>query len=112
MADDDPALAAFLLAGDNIRDAIKDIDGWDACLALTICLAECIVCGNSKNDNPDEAMRLAQTVKVLGDIVVDLMSDDDDDDDDGDDEDPSPRPLSPDLLRKLLESRRTTKVRP
>jgi hypothetical protein len=40
----DPATAAaFLLALDSIRKAIKDVKGWDACLALTICLSECIV---------------------------------------------------------------------
>ena|SRR6478672_387853 len=112
MADDDPATAAFLLAADNIRNAIKDIDGWDACLALTICLAECIVVGNSEHDAPDEAMRLAQTVKVLGDIVVDLMSDGDEDDGGSDDEGPAPHRPAPDLLRKLLERRRVRKAGP
>jgi hypothetical protein len=112
MADDDPATAAFLLAADNIRNAIKDIDGWDACLALTVCLAECIVVGNSERDAPDEAMRLAQTVKVLGDIVVDLMSDGDEDDGGSGDEGPAPHRPAPDLLRKLLERRRAKKAGP
>jgi hypothetical protein len=108
--EDDAATAAFLQATEDIQKAIKDIDGWDACLALTLCLAECIVFGNSKHDTPDEAMRLAQTIRVLGDVAADLMADDDDWDDDDDNSRPSPP--SPDLLRKFLERRRTAKDRP
>ena len=94
----------------NIRNAIKDIDGWDACLALILCLSECIVFGNSNDDAPDEALRLGQAVKVLGDTVVDMMTADDDDDG-PDDEEPRPSPPPTDLLRKLLERRRATKAR-
>jgi hypothetical protein len=107
-ADDDPAAAAFLRAGDKIREAVKDITGWDACLALTICLAECIVFGNSPDDEPDEAIRLAQTVKVLGEVVTDMMAGDDEDG--PDDKEPRPSPPSPDLLRRLLERRRAIKL--
>jgi hypothetical protein len=109
--EDDAATAAFLQATKDIQKAIKDIDGWDACLALTLCLAECIVFGNSKHDSPDEAMRLAQTMKVLGDVALDLMAGDDAWDDDGDDNS-HPSPPSPDLLRKFLDRRRTAKYRP
>ena len=104
--------AAFLLALENVRTVIKDLPGWDACLALTICLAECIVYGNSKNDDPDQALRLAQTVTALGDIITDMMAEDDaggDDGDLGDDNTPRPSPQPPDLLRKFLEHRRATK---
>jgi hypothetical protein len=102
--------AAFLLALDNIRTAIKDLPGWDACLVLTICLAECIVYGNSKNDAPDQALRLAQTVTALGDIITDMMAEDGGDDSDiGDDNTPRPSAQTPDLLRKFLEHRRATK---
>jgi hypothetical protein len=79
-------------------------------LALTLCLAECVVNGNSERDSPNEAMRLAQTMRVLGDVAADLMADDDDWDDDDDNSRPSPP--SPDLLRKFLERRRTAKDRP
>src|SRR5262249_34664938 len=41
--DDLATAAAFLLTLDSIREAIKDLQGWDACLALTICLSECVV---------------------------------------------------------------------
>jgi hypothetical protein len=107
--DNDAGTAAFLRATEDVQKAIKDIDGWDACLALTLCLAECIVNGNSEHDSPDEARRLAQTMKVLGDVALDLMTDGDDLDDD-DNSHPSPR--SPDLLRKFLERRRIAKDRP
>jgi hypothetical protein len=107
---DDAATAAFLRATENIQKAIRDIDGWDACLALTLCLAECIVFGNSEHDTADEAMRLAQTMKVLGDVALDLMAGEDDWDEDDDHSHPSPP--SPDLLRKFLERRRTAKDRP
>ena len=109
--DDAPATAAaFLLALDSIRQAIKDLPGWDACLALTICLSECVVYGNSDDDDPDdEALRLANTIRVLGDITTDMMAGDDDGDDDGD-HDPRPSPPSVDLLRKFLEHRRATKT--
>ena len=107
--DDDPATAAaFLLALYSIRKAIKDLQGWDACLALTICLSECVVYGNSEDDDPDEALRLSRTIRVLGDITTDMMAGDDDGDDDGDDA-PRPSPPSADLLRKFLEHRRATK---
>ena len=108
--EDKRALGAFLLACGNIRESIKDMPGWDACLALTQCLAECIVFGNSENDNPDQAVRLAQTVNVLGEMVSDILTGDEDDGPD-DDEEPGPSPPSPapDLLRKLLERRRTTR---
>jgi hypothetical protein len=107
--DDNPATAAaFLLALDSIRDAIKDLQGWDACLALTICLSECVVFGNAEDD-PDEALRLARTIRVLGDITTDMMAGDDDGDDDGD-EAARPSTPSPDLLRKFLEHRRATKT--
>jgi len=106
---DDPAIDAFLLAVDNIRGSIKDLVGWDACLALIVCLAECIVFGNSEDDAPDEAIRLAQTIRVLGDITLEMIIGDDDWKDEGD-EDPRPSPPSPDLLRKLLEHRRATKA--
>jgi len=102
--EDGAATAAFLQATENIQKAIKDIDGWDACLALTLCLAECIVFGNSEQDTPDEARRLAQTMKVLGDVALDLMADDDDWDDDDNSQPPS---SSADLLRKFLDRRRT-----
>jgi len=101
--------AAFLLALDSIRDAIKDLQGWDACLALTICLSECVVYGNSEDGDPDEALRLAHTIRILGDITSDMMAGDDDGDDDGDDA-PRPSPRSTDLLRKFLEHRRATKT--
>ena len=99
--------AAFLLALDSIRDAIKDLQGWDACLALTICLSECVVYGNSEDDDPDEALRLAHTIRVLGDITTDMMAGDEDGDDDGA---LHPSPPSADLLRKFLEHRRATKT--
>jgi len=109
--DDAPATAAaFLLALDSIRQAIKDLPGWDACLALTICLSECVVYGNTDNDGPDEALRLARTIRVLGDITTDMMAGDDDGDNDGDDA-PRPSPPSAALLRKFLEHRRATKTR-
>ena len=108
---DDPATAAaFLRALDSIREAVKDLRGWDACLALTICLSECVVYGNSEDDDPDEALRLAHTIRVLGDITTDMMAGDDDDDDDDGDDAPRPSPSSPDLLRKFLEHRRATKA--
>jgi hypothetical protein len=94
---DDPETAAFLRALDNIRGAIKNVPGWDARLALTFCLAECIVVGNSEDDDRDRAMRLAQAIRVLGDITVDIMAD------------VVPSPPSPDLLSKFLERRRTIK---
>jgi hypothetical protein len=108
--DDDPATSAeFLVALDNIREAIKDLQGWDACLALTICLSESVVYGNSEDDDPDKALRLAHTIRVLGDITTDMMAGDDDGDDDDDDA-PRPSPPSTDLLRKFLEHRRVTKT--
>jgi len=97
---DNPALAI-----EDIRGTIKDLDGWDACLVLIICLAECVAFGNSADDDFDEAMRLAQTMKALGDIVGEMMAGDHGGDDGGD-EDPKPSPPSPDLLRKLLERRK------
>jgi hypothetical protein len=104
---DDPETAAFLRALDNIRGAIKGVPGWDACLALTICLAECIVYGNSEEDvDHDETMRLAQTVRALGDIIVDMMADVGAEGDDDGEETSRPSPPSPDLLRKFLERRR------
>jgi hypothetical protein len=107
--DDDPATAAaFLLALDSIREAIKDLQGWDACLALTICLSQCIVYGNCEDDDPNEVLRLAKTIRVLGDITTDMIAGDDDGDDDGDDT-PRSSPPSADLLRKFLENRRATK---
>ena len=107
--DDDPATAAaFLVTLDSIREAIKDLQGWDACLALTICLSECIVYGNSEDDDPDEALRLAHTIRVLGDITTDKIAGDDDGDDDGNDT-PRPSPPSANLLRKFLGHRRATK---
>jgi hypothetical protein len=107
--EDDAAIAAFLQATQNIQNAIKDIEGWDACLALTLCLAECIVFGKSERDTPDEGRRLAKTIKVLGDVALDLMGNDDDWDDD--DENSRPSSSSPDLLRKFLDRRRTAKDR-
>jgi hypothetical protein len=107
--DDRATAAAFLLTLDSIREAIKDLQGWDACLALTICLSECVVYGNSDDDDPDKALRLANTIRVLGDITTDMMAGDDDGDDDGDDA-PRPSPPSADLLRKFLEHRRATKT--
>ena len=108
--DDRATAAAFLQTLDSIREAIKDLQGWDACLALTICLSECVVYGNSDDDDPDdEALRLANTIRVLGDITTDMMAGDDDGDDDGDDA-PRPSPPSVDLLRKFLEHRRATKA--
>ena len=107
--DDRATAAAFLQTLDSIREAIKDLQGWDACLALTICLSECIVYGNSEDDNPDEALRLAHTIRVLGDITSDMMAGDVDGDDDGDNA-PRPSPPSVDLLRKFLEHRRATKT--
>ena len=103
--DDRATAAAFLQTLDSIREAIKDLQGWDACLALTICLSECVVYGNSDDDDPDdEALRLANTIRVLGDITTDMMAGDDGDDD------PRPSPPSVDLLRKFLEHRRATKA--
>ena len=107
--EDDAATAAFLQATQNIQNAIKDIEGWDACLALTLCLAECIVIGKSERDTPDAARRLAKTMKVLGDVALDLMGNDDDWDDDDDNSQPSSS--SRDLLRKFLDRRRTAKDR-
>jgi len=108
--DGDPATAAaFLLALYSIRKAIKDLQGWDACLALTICLSECVVYGKSEDDDPDKALRLAHTIRVLGDITSDMMTGDDGGDDYGDDA-PRPSPPSADLLRKFLEHRRATKT--
>ncbi|HEY7086050.1 MAG TPA: hypothetical protein VH519_14670 [Hyphomicrobiaceae bacterium] len=107
--DDRATAAAFLLTLDSIREAIKDVQGWDACLALTICLSECVVYGNSDDDDPDQALRLANTIRVLGDITTDMMAGYDDGDDDGDDA-PRPSPPSADLLRKFLEHRRATKT--
>jgi hypothetical protein len=104
---EDLETTAFLLAGDKIREAIKDIDAHDACLALTMALAECVVFGNSEDDQPDEAMRLAHAVRLLGDVAMDMMSDDYDRDDDSDG-DSRPSPPSADLLRKLLERRRAS----
>jgi hypothetical protein len=108
--EDKRAMGAFLLACGNIRESVKDMSGWDACLALTQCLAECIVFGNSENDNPDQAVRLAQTVNVLGEMVSDILTGVDDHGPD-DEEEPGPSPPSPapDLLRKLLERRRITR---
>jgi len=108
MKDDDQAYAAFLVASDKIRDAIKALPGWDACLTLTICLAECIVHGNSEDDDPGcGAPRLANTIRVLGDVTLDMMADGDDGEDPDDEDHPRPSPSSPDLLRKLLDRRRT-----
>ena len=107
--DDLATAAAFLLTLDSIREAIKDLEGWDACLALTICLSECVVYGNSDDDDPDEALRLAHTIRVLGNITADMMAGDDDGDDDDDDA-PRPSPPSADLLHKFLEHRRATKT--
>jgi hypothetical protein len=107
--DDRATAAAFLLTLDSIREAIKDVQGWDACLALTIFLSECVVYGNSDDDDPDQALRLANTIRVLGDITTDMMAGYDDGDDDGDDA-PRPSPPSADLLRKFLEHRRATKT--
>ena len=104
--EDDPAMAAFLRAGDEIGIAIKDLSGWDACLALIIALARCIVVGNSMDDEPDAGLRLAQSMQALGDVVGDMMIGDWPG---GRDEDPRPSPPSPDLLRKLLEQRRAAK---
>jgi hypothetical protein len=103
----DAGTAAFLKATEDIQKAIKDIEGWDACLALTLCLAECIVFGKSERDTPDEGRRLAKTMKVLGDVALGLMGNDDDRDDD--DENSRPPSSSPDLLRKFLDRRRTAK---
>jgi hypothetical protein len=87
------------------QNAIKDIEGWDACLALTLCLAECIEFGKSERNTPDEARRLAKTMKVLDDVAPDLMGNDDDWDDD--DDNSQPPSSSADLLRKFLDRRRT-----
>jgi hypothetical protein len=86
------------------QNAIKDIEGWDACLALTLCLAECIEFGKSERNTPDEARRL-ETMKVLDDVAPDLMGNDDDWDDD--DDNSQPPSSSADLLRKFLDRRRT-----
>jgi hypothetical protein len=106
---EDLETAAFLLAGDKIREAIKDIDAHDACLALTMALAECVVFGNSEDDEPDEAMRLAHAVRLLGDVAMDMMSGDYDQDDDSDG-DSRPPPPSADPLRRLLERRKASKA--
>jgi hypothetical protein len=102
---------AFLQAGDGIREAIKGLPDWDACLALTITLGERIVWGNSQDDGEWECtlplLRLAQSIHVLGDVVSDIINGDDLGD--NDDEDPKRPSPSPDLLFKLLERRRTTK---
>jgi hypothetical protein len=104
---EDSETTAFLLAGDKIREAIKDIDAHDACLALTMALAECVVFGNSEDDEQDEAMRLAHAVRLLGDVAMDMMSGDYERDDDSEG-DSRPSPPSADLLRRLLERRRAS----
>ena len=106
---EDRATAAFLLAGDKIREAVKDIDAHDACLALTMALAECVVFGNSADDEPDEAMRLAQAVRLLGDVALDMMSGDYDRDD-ASDGDARSSSRVPDPLRKLLERRKASRT--
>jgi hypothetical protein len=110
--ENDPALEAFLQAGDKIQEAIKGLPDWDACLALILALADRLVGGNSEEGECTVALsKLAQTMKVLGDVVLEHIhgGGDDYDNDDGE-RDPKPLPPSPDLLRKLLEGRRTTKV--
>jgi hypothetical protein len=91
-----PATAAFMLARDKILAAIMNLAGWGACLALTICLAECVVHTTTEND--ERARRLAQVINVLGDVTLSLMGDDREWEDSG--------PPAPDLLRKLLEQRK------
>jgi hypothetical protein len=111
MAKDAPGTMAFLQACEKVRASIEKLEGWDACLALTICLAECIVFGNSKDDNPDEELRLAGVIKALGGITADMMTGDKGDDGDDDDDEEGPRPPFPELLHKLLEHRRAVKPR-
>jgi hypothetical protein len=101
---------AFLQAGDGIREAIRRLPDWDACLALTIMLGERIVWGNSQEDEEWKCtvplLRLAQSIHVLGDVVSNIINGDDLGDDDG-----GPRPSpSPDLLFRLLERRRITRT--
>ena len=52
-------------------------------------------------------MRLAQTINVLGDVAMDMMTGDDGDDDR--DEDPRSSLPSPDLLRTLYVGARSSK---
>ncbi len=106
---EDSETAAFLLARDKIREAISDVDAHDACLALTMALAECVVFGNAQDDEPDEAMRVAHAVRLLGDVALDMMSghyDRDDDSEGGS----RPSPPSADPLRRLLERRKASKA--
>jgi hypothetical protein len=106
--EDDPAKAAFLQAFDNVSEAIKDLPDRDACLALTLVLANRIVRGNPDSEDGTAPMSLlAQSIKVLGDVVrrhVDGDDDDDDVDGDGDNEEQPPRPSAALLTR--LELRR------
>jgi hypothetical protein len=113
--ENDPEFIVFMNAGDGVQTAINALPDWDACLVLTLALAECVVHGNSKEGEWDctlPLIKLAQTIRVLGDVVGDMVGgrdDDDDGDDDGEDNE-DPRPPSPDLLRKLLERRKAAKV--
>jgi hypothetical protein len=110
--DDHPAFAAFEVACANIQDAITDLPEWDKCLALTSCLAEYIVV-NPEDDHSEfctgslQFERLAQVNRILHEAILDLISDDDGPDDKDGEDDPHPSPSAPELLRKLLERRRT-----
>ena len=100
---------AFLDTLEKIRALIEPLEGPDARLALTICLAKSILFG-SKDDDDDSELRLAFALRNLGTIVTDILTDDDDDGRDGDDEPKSP-PLPPTgPLAKLLEGRRSMKA--
>jgi len=100
---------AFLDTIQKIRTLVEPLEGNDARLALTICLAESVLFG-SKDDNDDSELRLAFAVRHLGTIVTDILTYDDDDDRDGDNKPPSPTwpPTGP--LAKLLEGRRSMKA--
>jgi len=85
---------------------------WAAYLALTLPLAYRIVFGNSEGDARKCAVplsRLAETIHLLGGIVLEMIHGNDDGDDDGG-EDRRPSPPSPELLRELLERRRPVKA--
>jgi hypothetical protein len=115
MNEENPEFEAFMQAGDGVQTSIKGLQDWDACLVLTLALAECVVYGNSREgeaEGTQPLIRLAQTIRVLGDVVGEMVGgrDDDDDGDDDAEDNEGPRPPSPDLLRKLLERRKAAKV--
>src|SRR5262249_25566923 len=69
----DSATKAFLAAVDDIQIAIADLAGWDACLALILCLSnECV----DSEDESERQVRITQTLQVLGDTVSDLLTQD------------------------------------